>query len=79
MINSSLYQLKIQQIKQEEELIKMGIHPEFLIQMKQLESSKSFGVQACKEASKFREIKVMKVYDSQVKFANDTFLVILRY
>lgn len=67
--------MKFQQIKDEEELIKNGTHPEYLSQMQEIEEKKSFYIQACKSANKHREDNIHKVYDSQLQFAHETFLV----
>ena len=67
----------MQQIKDEEELIRTGTHPEFISQMQEIEEKLAFFIQACKDANKYREINIQKVFDSQLKFAEDTFLVLL--
>jgi hypothetical protein len=62
-------------MKDEEELIKNGKHPEYLSQMQEIEENMTFYMQACKDAHKHREANILKVYDSQVQFADQTFLV----
>lgn len=69
--------MKFKQIKEEEELIKNGTHPEYLSQMQEIEDKRGFYIQACKDANKHRENNILKVYDSQVQFADQTFLVFL--
>lgn len=71
--------MKFQQIKEEEELIRNGTHPEYLSQMQEIEDKQAFYIQACNNAQKHEENNVVKVYDSQVQFADETFLVFFTF
>ena len=67
----------MEQIKVEEDLIRQGTHPEFKSLMQSIQDKESNCIQEIKDSFKYQEINIQKMYDSQVQFANQTFLVVL--
>lgn len=70
-----MFDLKFQQLKDEEELIKNGKHPEFLSQMQEIEDRHAFHIRACNSANNHREENIQKMFESQLQFADETFMV----
>ncbi|KAJ3276581.1 hypothetical protein HDV01_004114 [Terramyces sp. JEL0728] len=77
MIDSSfekLYNLKLQELNVEQELLKNGKHPEYHSRLAQIEKARDLRMARCKDQySRIRESITMQ-YDANVKLAYDTMM-----
>jgi hypothetical protein len=65
----------LDQLKLEEDMVQAGTHPDYLMQLQDLENRKESGLAALKDLLKHSHINESVKFETLVKFANETLLV----